>query len=142
MITLELSRADGDYGFDVKDANGHIVRTDSNPESGGRNYGLRPMQLLLAGLASCAGIDVVGILKKQKQDIKDLKIKVSGEREANIEPSLWKKIQLEFHFYGAVDEDKAKRSAELSINKYCSVAATLKAAGADIQWQVFVHAAQ
>lgn len=140
MITLELTRVHDDYGFEVKDAYGHIVRTDTSPESGGKNFGLRPMQLLLAGLVSCSAIDVVSILKKQKQNLQNLKVKVAGEREANKEPSLWKKIELEFNFYGPVDEDKAKRSVDLSINKYCSVAATLKAAGASIEWKIFVHA--
>jgi putative redox protein len=139
MITVELSRANNDYGFEVKDAYGNMVRTDTSPETGGENFGARPMQLLLMALGSCSGIDVVSILKKQKQDVTDYKMKISGERQAGIEPSLWTKIYVEFHIFGNVDEDKAKRAAELSINKYCSVAATLKAAGAIIEHNVFVH---
>ena len=64
---------------------------------------------------------------------------VNGEREAGKEPSLWKDVSIEFHLYGTIDEDKAVKAAELSINKYCSVAATLDKAGADIKWRVFVH---
>ena len=66
-------------------------------------------------------------------------MKVSGERETGKEPTLWKEINVEFHIYGDVDEGKASRAADLSVNKYCSVAATLKAAGANIQYKVFVH---
>jgi len=139
MITVELSRANGDYGFEVKDAYGNTVRTDTSPETGGEDFGSRPMQLLLMALGSCSGIDVVSILKKQKQDLTDFKMKISGNRQAGVEPSLWTKIYVEFHIFGNVDEDKAKRAAELSINKYCSVAATLKAAGAVIEYNVFVH---
>ena len=141
MITVELSRVNDNYGFEVKDAYGHTITTDTSPETGGKNFGSRPMQLLLMALASCSGIDVVSILKKQKQDITDYKMKVSGNREAGKEPSLWKEIEIEFHIYGNVDESKAQRAAELSITKYCSVAATLKAAGATIKWQVFIHSA-
>ena len=67
---------------------------------------------------------------------------VKGEREAGKEPSLWKEIDLEFHIYGNVDKDKAERAAELSVNKYCSVAATLKFGGADVNWKVFIHPAE
>ena len=64
---------------------------------------------------------------------------VKGEREKGVEPSLWKNIFVEFHIYGNVDEDKAKRAAELSLNKYCSVTETLRRAGANLQWSVIIH---
>jgi putative redox protein len=52
---------------------------------------------------------------------------------------VWKKVELEFIIYGDVDESKAQRAVELSINKYCSVAETLRRAGADIKWSVKVE---
>jgi len=100
---------------------------------------VRPMQMLLMGLAGCSAIDVISILKKQRQDVKDYKMIVNGDREAGKEPSLWQDINVEFHLYGNIDEDKAIKAAELSIGKYCSVAATLQKAGAEIKWRVFVH---
>jgi putative redox protein len=139
MITVELSRVQGDFGFEATDANGHTVRMDTSPEHGGQNFGVRPMQMLLMGLAGCSAIDVISILKKQKQEVVDYKMVVTGEREVGKEPSLWQDIMMEFHIYGNVDEDKAKRAAELSMNKYCSVSATLKASGSNIQWKVIVH---
>jgi putative redox protein len=139
MPKIELSRVSGDFGFEVKDELGHVVQIDSSPESGGQNFGVRPMQLLLMGLAGCSGIDVITILKKQRQEVKDYKMVINGEREAGKEPSLWKDINVEFHLYGQVDEDKAAKAVELALNKYCSVAATLKEAGANINWKVFVH---
>jgi putative redox protein len=139
MITIELERVNGDYGFEAKDTLGHTVKIDTSPETGGENFGARPMQLLLMGLAGCSGIDVLSILKKQRQHVKGYKMTVKGERESGKEPSLWKDIWVHFHIYGNVDEDKAKRAAELSIDKYCSVAATLRGAGANIQWTVTVH---
>ena len=139
MITVELERVQNDYGFEASDAYGHKVRMDTSPESGGHNFGVRPMQMLLMGIAGCSAIDVISILKKQRQEVRDYKMTVNGEREAGKEPSLWKNISIDFHIYGNVDEDKAKRAAELSMDKYCSVSATLKAAGAELKWNVFVH---
>lgn len=139
-VTINLSRVSDDFGFEASDQNGHTVKMDTSPESGGKNYGVRPMQMLLMGLAGCSAIDVISILKKQRQDIKDYKMVVNGDREAGVEPSLWKDIDIEFHLYGDIDEDKAKRAVELSLGKYCSVSATLQKASADIKWEVFIHA--
>ncbi|GGH06096.1 OsmC family protein [Mucilaginibacter phyllosphaerae] len=142
MPTIKLSRVSGNYGFEATDEYGHTVRMDSSPESGGENFGVRPMQMLLMGLGGCSAIDVIAILKKQRQDVVDYKMVITGEREAGVEPSLWQDIMLEFHIYGNnVDEDKAKKAVELSLNKYCSVAATLYKAAADIKWKVFIHPA-
>jgi len=139
MAKIELARVSGDYGFDVTDAFGHTIKMDSSPESGGLNYGVRPMQTLLMGLAGCSAIDVIAILKKQRQEVRDYKMVVNGDREPNKEPSLWKEINVEFHLYGNIDADKAQKAADLSIGKYCSVAATLVKAGAEVKYQVFVH---
>jgi putative redox protein len=139
MVTIELNRVHGDYGFEVKDAYGQSVKIDNSPEHGGDNFGVRPMQLVLMALAGCSGMDVISILKKQRQNVTDYKTIVHGEREAGVEPSVWKKVEMEFIIYGDVDESKAERAVELSINKYCSVAETLRRAGADIKWSVKVE---
>jgi putative redox protein len=139
MPKIELSRVSGDFGFEASDENGHVVKMDSSAESGGENFGVRPMQMLLMGLGGCSAIDVIHILKKQRQEVKDYKMIINGDREGGKEPSLWKNITLEFHIFGNVDEDKAQKAVELSIDKYCSVSATLEKAGAEIKYQVFVH---
>ena len=141
MPKIELSRVHGDFGFEAKDENGHTLRMDSSPESGGQNFGVRPMQSLLMALAGCSAIDVLTILKKQRQEVTDYKMVINGSREVGKEPSLWQDIDVEFHIYGDVDEEKATKAAELSIGKYCSVAATLTKAGAAVKWKVMVHRA-
>ncbi len=141
MSKITLLRVSGEYGFEATDENNHTVRMDSSPESGGLNFGVRPMQMLLMGLGGCSAIDVLAILKKQRQDVKDCKIIINGGREPGKIPSLWKDIDIEFHFYGDIDLDKANKAAELSIEKYCSVSATLEKAGAELNWKVFVHPA-
>ena len=139
MPTIELARVSGDYGFEARVENGHVVKMDSSPESGGQNYGVRPMQMLLMGLGGCSAIDVIMILKKQRQDVRDYKMIIKGDREVGKEPSLWKTITIEFHIYGNVNEDKAKKAVELSLNKYCSVAATLTGSGTTITTETFIH---
>ena len=142
MPTIHLSRVHGDFGFVATDQNGHSIQMDSSPESGGENFGVRPMQTLLMGRAGCSAIDVISILKKQRQEVADYKMTVSGERESDKQPSLWKSINIEFHLYGDIDPDKASRAVDLSVNKYCSVAATLMGSGTKINSQVFVHPAE
>lgn len=138
MINIELTRVNGDFGFEARDANGHTVKMDSSPESGGENFGVRPMQMLLMGLGGCSGIDIVSILKKQRQQVDGFNMHIEGEREQGKESSLWKTVNLIFELTGNIDPEKAKRACELSMDKYCSVAATLKAAGCNFKWEVRV----
>ena len=141
-VTVKLKRVNGDYGFDTVNENGTVVKMDSNPEMSGLDYGARPMQVLLNALAGCSSIDVISILKKQRQEVTDFNVTVNGEREPGVEPSLWKNIEMTFEISGNVDEDKAKRAVEISMNKYCSVAITLVKAGATIHTNVIVHKAK
>ena len=139
MIKIELERVEGDFGFEAKDANGHTVRLDTSPEGGGTNFGVRPMQMLLMGLGGCSGIDIVNILKKQRQTIDGFNMKIEGEREAGKEPSIWKNVTIVFELTGNIDPDKARRACELSMDKYCSVAETLRRAGGELKWEVRVN---
>lgn len=139
MATIELIRANDKYAFDSKDENGVITRMDTKPEMGGENYGARPMQLLLNALAGCSSIDVLSILEKKRQQVSSYKVHISGEREIGKEPSLWKEIFITFMIDGEVSEDAARRAIDLSIDKYCSVAATLKAAGAVIKYELVLN---
>lgn len=139
MIKIELERVKGDYGFAAKDAFGHTVHIDNSPEGGGSNFGVRPMQMLLMGLGGCSGIDIVNILKKQRQTIESFSMKIEGEREVGKEPSLWKNVTIVFELTGDIDPAKAKRACELSMDKYCSVAETLRRAGGELKWEVRVN---
>lgn len=136
MIEITINRVEGDYGFEGRDANGHTVRMDTSLEGGGTDAGIRPMQMLLMGLGGCSGIDIVSILKKQKQPIEGISMKIEGEREPGKEPSLWQDIKIVFELKGALDPQKARRACELSMEKYCSVGATLRKAGANISWDL------
>ncbi len=139
MVRIQLERTNGDFGFEVKDAMGNTLHTDSSPESGGKDFGFRPMQLLLAGLGGCSGIDIVSILNKQRQQVDGFSMTIEGDRETGKEPSLWQDVHILFHLKGTIDPDKAKKACELSMEKYCSVAATLREAHCKLTWEVKVN---
>jgi putative redox protein len=84
------------------------------------------MQVLLAALGGCSVIDIISILKKQRQDLQDVKVTVTGEREKDVVPSLYTEVHVHFKLYGNVDKDKAEKAVNLSVDKYCSVAKTLE----------------
>lgn len=138
MIEVNLKRVNGDFGVEGTDAMGHTVRMDTSEDTGGLNFGIRPMQMLLMGMGGCSAIDIVMILKKQRQEVKDFSIKIVGEREKGKEPSLWEDIKVVFTLTGNIDKEKAERACELSMNKYCSVAETLRRGGTRMVWEVVV----
>ena len=139
MALLQAQITEPDYGMTVTDAKGHTIKIDIPADQGGHGNGFRPMQTLLAALCGCSSVDVVSILKKQRQPLEDLIIKVDGERQHGVEPALWEKIHLLFQLKGDVDPAKANRAVQLSMEKYCSVAETLRRAGAEISWEVMVN---
>lgn len=136
---MHAGLTDPDYGFDIRDERNHEMRIDIPVEQGGKGTGFRPMQTVLAALCGCSGVDIVSILKKQKQDLRGLEIKIDGEREHDKTPSLWEKVDMTIELTGEIEPGKAWRAVELSVNKYCSVAETLRRAGAQISWRVFVN---
>jgi len=136
MDKIEVKRVDDAYAFVATDSNGNTARMDASAAIGGHNSGIRPMQTILMGLGGCGGVDIISILKKQKQEITEFKMVIEGEREQGKEPALWKEVNIQFYFTGLVDLEKAEKAVALSLNKYCSVAATLRAAGCQISWTV------
>jgi putative redox protein len=138
-MKIELKRVDDAFRMEATDAEGHAVHMDAAPSVGGKGEGVRPMQMLLMGLGGCSAVDILLILKKQKQEVTDFRISIDGERETGKEPSLWQEINLVFHFYGKVEKEKAQRAVDLSMQKYCSVAATLEKAGAKMTYTVQVN---
>ena len=132
MITIELNRLNDAFHFSAENENGNSVHLDASPDIGGENKGMRPMQMLLAAMGGCSAIDVINILRKQRQDLKDLKITVKGEREKDATPSLYQTVHAHYKFFGQLDPDKVEKAINLSIDKYCSVSKTLEKGGTTI----------
>jgi putative redox protein len=126
MIKIELSRLNEGFHMEARNEQGSVVHMDASPDIGGENLGMRPMQMLLAAMGGCSAIDIISILKKQRQDLKDLKVTITGEREKDAVPSLYTEIHAHFRLFGKLDSDKAEKAVSLSVEKYCSVARTLE----------------
>lgn len=111
--------------FVGESASGHSVVMDGPPEAGGRNLGVRPMEMLLLGLGGCSSFDIVSILKKGKQDIVDCEVEISAER-ADSEPKVFTKIHMHFVISGkSLSEKRVIKAIELSAEKYCSASIML-----------------
>ncbi len=111
------------------------VQIDGSPEIGGEGLGVRPMELILMALGSCSSLDLVSILKKQRQEIEDIQIEVEGQRREEI-PSIFTSIHMTFKLKGNLDEVKVNKAAELAVKKYCSVHDMLVAGGVTITYSV------
>jgi putative redox protein len=134
MIKIELNRLNDAFHFSAENEDGVTVHLDSSPDSGGMNLGMRPMQMLLAAMGGCSAIDIISIMKKQRQDLRDLKITVSGERKPDTVPSLYQSVHAHYKLFGDLDPVKVEKAIILSIDKYCSVSKTLEKAGAKISY--------
>jgi putative redox protein len=139
MALIKASLGEKDFGMDIVDEDKHSLRLDIPISQGGNGSGFRPMQTMLAALCGCSAVDVISILKKQKQLLENLEIEADGQREEGKEPSLWKTIQLTVLLTGEIEPLKGFRAVDLSIKKYCSVAETLRLAGATIDFKVLVN---
>jgi putative redox protein len=112
--------------FVGESGSGHSVVMDGAPESGGRDLGVRPMEMLLLGLGGCASFDVVMILQKARQNITNCEVEVSAER-ADTEPKVFTKIHLQFLVEGNdLSEKRVARAVSLSAEKYCSASKMLE----------------
>ncbi|PAU85729.1 peroxiredoxin [Pseudomonas sp. WN033] len=111
---------------------GHTVVMDGPEDAGGRNMGVRPMETVLIGLGGCASYDVVSILKKARQDIRDVHALLDAER-ADSEPKVFTRIHVHFVVRGkGLKEAHVKRAVELSAEKYCSASIMLGRGGVEI----------
>lgn len=109
--------------FDARTPSGHMVRIDTDRD---RNSAPSPMELLLVALGSCTGVDVVSILKKKREDVRDYRVEVRGERRAE-HPRSYKRMEVHHIVTGRnISERSVAQAIELSEQKYCSVAATLR----------------
>lgn len=104
---------------------GHAVVMDGSPESGGRNLGPRPMEMLLLGAGGCTSFDVISILKKSRQAVSDCHVELEAER-AETDPKVFTKIHMHFVVKGRdIKPDVVERAIRLSAEKYCSASIML-----------------
>lgn len=118
--------------FVGESGSGHAVIMDGPPDHGGRNLGLRPMEMILMGVGGCSSFDVIDILEKGRHNIIDCSAELTAERVDAI-PSVFSKIHLHFKVTGKnLSVAAVERAVKLSAEKYCSASIMLSKAGVDI----------
>lgn len=123
-----------DVCFEAESGSGHRVVIDGPPDHGGRNKGMRPMELMLMSVGGCSSFDVVHILRKARQDITDCRCLVEAERAEDEVPAVFTRIHLHFIVSGRKLRDaQVKRAVELSVDKYCSAATMLVRGGVTVE---------
>jgi len=121
----------GGLQFVGESGSGHAVVMDGTPDVGGRNTGMRPMEMLLVALGGCTGMDVASILTKKKQPFKGLEVAIKGAKAEGY-PKRFTEIALDFTVRGkGVSEEAVRKAIEISMEKYCSVKASLLS---DVTW--------
>ena len=114
-----------DATFVGESGSGHALVMDGPPEHGGRNLGVRPMEMLLLGLGGCTAFDVVHILKRLREPVSDCVVELSAER-ADEEPKVFTRIHVHFIVTGrGLGDKKVARAVTLSAEKYCSASIML-----------------
>ena len=104
----------------------HAIVMDADAEVGGKNTGMRPMDLLLIGIGGCSGMDIVSILKKKRENVTGVEINVNGIKASDY-PQKYTDIDMEFVVTGkGLSDEAVKKAINLSMDKYCSVKATLE----------------
>ena len=132
---VELKKAYGLTAIVKADSN-HWITIDTSEDIGGHNAGVRPMEMLLMGLAGCTGMDVMSILDKMRVPYTDFRIEIEAER-SDTHPKVYTKINLKYIVYGDVPEDKLVSAIDLSKTKYCSAMAMLsKAAEINTSYEI------
>ncbi len=120
-MKIKMKRLNQAMHFEAENETGNTIQMDGSPDIGGENKGVRPMELLLMGVAGCSSIDIVMILKKMRQNLDDIQVEVSAEKEKVETYSIFKTIHVHYTCYGDLDEKKVERAINLSLEKYCSV---------------------
>ena len=116
--------------FVGESGSGHAIVIDGPADIGGRNLGVRPMELMLLSVGACSAVDVVHILKKGRHAVADVQVAVKGER-ADADPKVFTQIHLHFVVAGkGLTEKVVERAVQLSAEKYCSASIMLGRAGA------------
>jgi len=124
-MKIELYRRNDALHFEAINEEGLNIHMDGAAVFGGEGKGMRPMETLLCSLAGCSAFDIVVILKKMKQDLKDMRVTVKGERESEGKIKPLKTVHMHFALFGDIKDAKAEKAVSVSVEKYCSVGASL-----------------
>ncbi|MBK9271546.1 MAG: OsmC family protein [Saprospiraceae bacterium] len=119
---INIKRQDQDFLLEARNSTGNTLLIDASESFGGHQQGIRPMELVLAALGGCSSIDIIHILRKQKQECDSFEVEIQTERIAIEQHTEFSKILLIFRLNGPIKKTSAINAINLSIDKYCSVA--------------------
>jgi putative redox protein len=137
-MEINLTRKNNRFNFEAENAAGQTVVLDANPAIGGEGKGFRPMEMLLVGLGGCSGIDMINVLTKQKEQLDDVKIKITASRKEDEVPAIFDTITIHFDLFGQLNVQKVERALDLTFDKYCSVSNILSRSAA-INFTYTIH---
>lgn len=123
-MILELQRIEAPFVFQITNETGCTTLIDASETIGGKNMGLRPMEMLAGSLAACVSIDVLMMLKKQKENLEQFSVRILAKRTEEV-PAKFESIELVFNCDPKVKRKRLERNIQLALDKYCSVAASL-----------------
>lgn len=136
-MKVSLRRLDDDFHMQAGNEDGRTVESDGSPAIGGHNRAMRPMQMVLAALGSCSSIDVIHLLKKQRQPLEHIELDVTGKRAEDQVPAVFTDIHVAYRLYGPLDDKKVERACRLSMEKLCSVSKMLEKT-VNITWEYVI----
>lgn len=126
-MNINVKWLGNDFHMEAENTDGGRIRIDGDTKIGGLEGGLSPMQLLLSGIGSCSTVDVISILEKQKQNLKDIRVVINADKQkVDNSYSEFRTIHLHFILEGDLDPKKVAKALDLSIGKYCSVSKALE----------------
>ena len=125
-MKIIINRANQAVHLNAVNESGQSIQMDGSPAIGGEDLGMRPMEVLLSSLAGCSSMDVLSMLKKMREDLQDYQVEITGERDADEVPSIFKKIHVHFILKGDLNTKNVEKAISLSIEKYCSVSKMLE----------------
>ena len=131
-MKIELDRINDQSKLEGVNHKGVKVVIDGSSTENDDNPGISPMELVLMGVGGCSSMDILSILKKQKQEVESYKVLVDSKRSEEI-PKVFEQIHVKYVFKGNIDPKKVERAIALSMEKYCSVSIMLEKA-AEISW--------
>lgn len=124
-MKIQLHRVNDTIHFEARNERGNRVQIDGAESMGGEGKGMRPMELLLVSVASCSAMDLVSILKKQRQKLDDIRIEVTGDRPGSRAPRPFRAMGIHFVLTGELNPGKVEHAVTLAVEKFCSAAETL-----------------
>lgn len=137
-MKIKLERINDAFHMRSSNEDGLSVDADGSPSIGGEGKGMRPMEMFLSSLASCSTIDIILLLKKQRQTLEHIEVEVEGKRREGEVPAVFTDIHLHYKLFGDINPKKAERACRISVEELCSVSKMIEKT-VNITWEFSIQ---